>query len=695
MRDALLARLRRLPWWLPVALLTLGVRLLYVFGAQPTLRFSTSQHYLTGALEVVTHAQPLQYILYDDGWHMFNDVWTVAPLYPLFVAGVFALFGAKLLSVQIAQAVLETVAAVGFAGLGRRLSPRFGVWAGVAYALWWPAIEWSGQTMTEGLHNTIMSLALVVLAGEAQRGPELRLRRAALGAALLGLGAFVRPVSLTFLPLAGLLLAYYAGRKRAAPVLATMALAGCLVVAPWTLRNVICRGDFVVIESISAYTLWYDNAFVKPGRYGQQDREILSQPTPAERRRKALELAWRNISAAPEQLPDKAWTALRHFFRPEGLHGWLVLSEPLPGWRHVARVFSDDLPVLLSMALLCAALAAGRGGGPFALVVLWLGYLLFMLVVVFHTEVRYRIGFTPPLFAAAACGLDALGESDPLRRRRARWTAGLALVLAGVVLAPYAVRLVRVTRAELRLGPARAAIQRGDLVQAESVVREAGELAPDTAAPYLRYGSWLAASGYAGQAARVYEQAERRQPACWLPAAVLPQLLRQAGDVQAAELRFTAVARAFSRPRAWEPLGAAWAALPAPRQDEIVFGRDDFGALRGFGELRAGGRWTLQGAALRLLPTRPARAYALTLVIGSPQPSPLDEPEVGVRASGRPPFNLRVSRTMAPYTFEAAPEAGGAIVVQLEGPVWNRPHGPLDGGVRVERLSVAPLEPTS
>lgn len=692
MKSPLAARLRRLPWWLPVALLTLCVRLLYVFLAQPTLRFSTSQHYLTGALEIVTNPDPLRYILWDDGWHLFNDVWTVAPLYPLFVAAVFTLFGAKLLSVQLVQAGLEAVAAVGFAGLGRCLSPRYGVWAGVAYALWWPAIEWSGQTMTEGLHNALMALALLVLARVARDEQALSLRRAALGGALLGLAALARPVSLTFLPLAGLLLAFYAGRRRALPLLASMAVAGCLVVAPWTLRNVVCRGDFVVIESISAYTLWYDNAFVKPGRFGQQDREILSQATPAERRGKALELAWRNLSAAPGQLPAKAFVALRHFFRPEGLHEWLVLAEPLSGWRHATRILTDDLPVLLAMSLLFAALGAGRGRGPFALVVLWLGYLLFMLVVVFHTELRYRIGFTPPLFAAAACGLDALAEPDPHRRRRARWALALGLALAALVLLPYAGRLWRVTRAQLGLGSVRQALAPGEAARAEELVARAAALAPEAAAPWLSYGRWLAASGQDERAARAYEQAEQRQPACWLPSAVLPQLLRQAGQEEAAARRYAAVARAFSRPRAWEPLAAAWAELEAPRQDELVFGRDDFGALLRFGETRAGGRWTLRGATLRLQPTRAAAVYRVTLLMGSPAPSPYADPEVGVRTVGRAPLRLRLSRQMARYTFESAPAPGQPVLVELDGPVWNYPHAPVDGGVKVGGMSVAPLD---
>ena len=57
------ARWKRLPWWLPIALLALGLRLAHLAAEQPTLRFSTSQHYFTGGLEVAQHPDPLGFVL--------------------------------------------------------------------------------------------------------------------------------------------------------------------------------------------------------------------------------------------------------------------------------------------------------------------------------------------------------------------------------------------------------------------------------------------------------------------------------------------------------------------------------------------------------------------------------------------------------------------------------------------------------
>lgn len=680
-----------MPWWLVVALLTLGLRLAYLVIEQPALRFSTSQHYFTGGLEIVQHSDPLAFVLRDDGWRLFNDVWTLAPLYPLFVATVFGLFGTRLLSVQLAQAVVEVSTAVAFGALGRRASPRFGAWAGAAYAVWWPAIEFAGQTMTEGLHNALMGAALVALASVERDGQAPRLRLAALGGALLGVAALTRPVSLAFIPLAGLVLAWRAGRHRAAPVFGAVALAGALSVAPWTARNVLFTGELVVIETSSAYTFWCDNAPLKPARRGQQERAIVEQPTPAARRGKAVELALVNVRAGWRELPDKAATAVRHLLRLTGLYGIFVLAEPATLRQRMGSLFGDDLLLLIAVALLPAALVGARRRLAVVLAACWLGYVTFMLAVVFHSEVRYRMSLMPLLFVAATAGLDEAFARDPLRRRRARRAVVAGSLAACTLAAPYASPSWRALCAEWRLRPLAAAVQQGDPAQAEAVVRAAAALVPDSGQPWLRYGRLLAWAGRPAEAAAAYEEAERRQPRGWLPSAVLPQLLRQAGRDAEAERRTEMLARAFRRPRAWEPLDVAWRELPAPLTDELAVGRDDAGALRRFGDARRGtgaGRWSQPGAALRLQPTQPAARYRATLELSSPEPSPYADPQVTVRCVHAAPAVFRLSRSRASYSFDCAPDPGEPIVVALDAPLWNRPGRAADAGVLVTRLSV-------
>jgi 4-amino-4-deoxy-L-arabinose transferase-like glycosyltransferase len=70
-----------------------------------------------------------------------SEVFYQAPLYPYFVGVVYALFGRDLLIVRVVQALIGSASCVllGLAG-ARLFSTRVGLAAGLALALWAPAI---------------------------------------------------------------------------------------------------------------------------------------------------------------------------------------------------------------------------------------------------------------------------------------------------------------------------------------------------------------------------------------------------------------------------------------------------------------------------------------------------------------------------------------------------------------------------
>jgi hypothetical protein len=690
-----------------VFMLALVVRVAFLLGTRPAFSYSTSFAYTTGALEILEHPAPLDFVLRSDDWHLWRSAWTVAPLYVLFVAGVFGSIGTSLVGLQLVQAVLDSGAAVAVGALGRALDARRGAWAGVAYALWWPAVEFCADALTENLHTALLVTGLALLAHVSARlarsdnaAVDARL---VLAGALLGLSALTRAVSLAFLPLASFLLAFVAWRSarattpRRAPRLrralapAALLLAGGFgAVAPWTLRNAIFTGDLVAIETVSFYNLWNDNAFVKPARYGLQEGAILAEPTPAAQRRAAASFALENVLRAPREVAAKAAGSLRHFFRPEGLQLAFVVEEPRPLWRHVARVLGDDVLVLGAVLLLVAALVAARRTPALLLALLWLGYYLFMIVAVFHSEIRYRSAFVPVLFAAATAGLAA---PSPGPRRRVGVALLAAFLALGLLVAPYARRAAETLAAWRAWQPGAGAAARGDQSAARAAADAAAALAPDSARPPRWLGHALAHAGRAPEAAEAYARAEALRPMTWpLPAVVLPQLLRQAGRDAEAAARFGAVGRRFPRPTGWRALDAAWDELPPPRTDEVLVGRDDYGALRGFGDAYARRRWTLARAEIRLRPTREAPWYEATLDAGSPEPSPFAAPELRVSAEGLAPVRCRLTREIAPCRFRLPRGPNGVLVVRLEAPVWTRAHAPVEAGVQVARFAVRPLD---
>src|SRR5688572_13514885 len=143
---------------MPVSRATIAVffvafaaRLAFWQLADQPLLYTHQYHYFSNALRIAQHPEPLAYVATSEEWRTWDGHWTIAPLYHLFLASVFGTFGPRLGPVRLLQCALEALAAAGVASLGRRVAGPRGAWAGVAYALYWPAMEVPTWTMTENI----------------------------------------------------------------------------------------------------------------------------------------------------------------------------------------------------------------------------------------------------------------------------------------------------------------------------------------------------------------------------------------------------------------------------------------------------------------------------------------------------------------------------------------------------------------
>ncbi|MFN8636375.1 MAG: hypothetical protein U0893_21200 [Chloroflexota bacterium] len=167
------------------------------------------------------------------------------PLYPIFIAAVLASGGdlASIATVQHGLGVLTTALTFGlgrvaFGGLAGRIA---GLVAGLMVALSGPLIVYEHYLMSEAVFTLVLTLALLVLA-VALRSPRRGWLVAAGGA--MALAALTRPIGQAATPVAvglPLLLAlpsWRLGVQRAA----TAAVGLALVLAPWTIRNLLVHG---------------------------------------------------------------------------------------------------------------------------------------------------------------------------------------------------------------------------------------------------------------------------------------------------------------------------------------------------------------------------------------------------------------------------------------------------------------------
>jgi hypothetical protein len=676
------------PWWVAVAGAALAARLAWRFVVDEPILFAHPYQYLHGALRVLEQPDPVGFVLRSDAWHQWLGPWTIAPLYYLFLAAVLAV-SPHLLPAQLLQFGLDAGVAVAVAALARRLVGPWGTWAGIVYALDFHAIEQSASTLTENLHTPLLVAALTLLAHEVSVERAPRWRRLALAGFTLGVSGLARSVSTAFVPMAALWRAGHARtRAEGLRAAALFAVAAAAAILPWTARNAFLIGDLVPVESISVYNFWDDNAFAEGGRRANQESVIASQPTLAEQRQVAMAYGFRGIARHPGLFAEKAWRNLQHIVRLDGLHLWLRIEEAHPWWRHALLVLLDDTVILAVIPLFLVFAAAGAPSPVRSLILLWAGYYLLMVVVVFHNEIRYRSTLLPFVLAGAAGGVAVL--RDPERRRRPSARAALLVGTASsaALLVPHLAPLWHAARAWPEIRAARRLIAAGDVAAAERHAFAAASLDRQAARPWLAFGSALARAGHAERALDAYRRAEERKPYVWTPRLVRPRLLADAGQPA---LDALAAADAFSwQVDPWLAQEIAWRELGAPTADEVLLARGDYGAVRGFTLPRRDHRWSLHRAWVRLRPSAPAAAYTVSIEMGLPAPAPIGEADVRVRIGGAETV-VRVGRTVDRYTLRGRPEADGTLLVILDAPTWSLRGEPAEQGVRVDRVAVIPV----
>jgi 4-amino-4-deoxy-L-arabinose transferase-like glycosyltransferase len=353
-----------------------------------------------------------------------------APLYPLFLAGVFTLFGPGFWPALVVQSVLRgiTVAGVGF--LGRRyLTERAGLIAGLLVAVYPGMVLSYTRFMTEVIYIPVFLLSyhLVEMALNTSG-----LNAAAKAGAVSGAAALTRSVSFVFTLLIAAWLLFRMGPS-AGPLKRRIALAAVLVgamlavLSPWVIRNTITHGGPILISNDTAFNLWLVIS-------GEQIKEVTPEwhtwGTQAEKQAEAYRRWAAKLREDPTFHLRRIGKTLPRVFNQR----WIL---PAGSLSRIRRNHSNrDLPALgRSLRILAPVLLflVGIGGTIGVLVVerdttrrnLILVTLVYFLLV--HTMTLFRARFILPvqmllaIYAAGLIdrGLSGLGLAIRGRRRGA------------------------------------------------------------------------------------------------------------------------------------------------------------------------------------------------------------------------------------------------------------------------------------
>lgn len=382
-----------------------------------------------------------------------EGVLILGPFYPWFMAGVYRLFGPSLFALKSLQAAIGAVDCLLLAGLARLcFDGRVAITSAAMAAVYGMLVFYGGTVMIVNVMVPLV-LASAILVIRALRTPSAPRWLAA--GLVLSCAILARQTLLLYaVVIAGWLLYDLRGRLAIgarAKCLAAFGLGVVLLIAPFTLRNAVVGGDFVLLNSTGGISLYMGNnerangAWVPPA-FGMRVDSPLAMQVAFEQvaeRATGRELKPSEVSAY--------WSAraLDWIFDQPGAWLTLELRKLLLFWnaREIWNNRSIDISREFSWVLRLPLLGYGVVA-PLALVGMGLGarrwrelFPLYALVavhlasaLVFFVLSRYRMPVVPVLMIFAASTVVQL--VDLARNREGRrfgllvgWLAVAALVV--------------------------------------------------------------------------------------------------------------------------------------------------------------------------------------------------------------------------------------------------------------------------
>jgi len=193
------------------------------------------------------------------------------PGFPLFLAGIYALAGRYYPLVYLAFCALGALSCVLTYALAREfLFECFARWAGVLSAVYIPHIYFSTLFFSETLFIPCLGAGLWLFVRHLKTGRTWQLAAAGL---VLGFAVLVRPSTLLFYPLLGLVLVAKRPRdwRRISTHLVVFTIGFSGPILPWSVRNYAAFGKPIPIATEGGCTFWGGNndlVLNEPGRYG-------------------------------------------------------------------------------------------------------------------------------------------------------------------------------------------------------------------------------------------------------------------------------------------------------------------------------------------------------------------------------------------------------------------------------------------
>ncbi len=222
------------------------------------------------------------------------------PIYPLFLAIVYSLFGHNYLAVRILQAILSALTCIFVYFIGKRIfGKNCGILASLGCALYPHFIVTTGFVLTE----TPFTFSLAISMWLMLKGLEKRKFLIPCGI-FLGLSTLTRSITLLS-PIFFLISFFLLSKKKDAIIsFAFLSLAMGVTIMPWTIRNYIRFHTFIPITAgVAGQNIWAGTYLPWDGDWKYYDLSDMARLTKGlkeiEADKKLWQEAFKNITANP------------------------------------------------------------------------------------------------------------------------------------------------------------------------------------------------------------------------------------------------------------------------------------------------------------------------------------------------------------------------------------------------------------
>jgi len=501
--------------------LALVVRVVYLIGISSHPAFdlpivdSGSYHEIARSLAEGNKIGP------DLFWQVF--------LYPLFLSGIYKLFGISILAAKVVQIIIGSLVCVLVFFLGRKIfDGRTGILAGCLTAVYGPLLYFEGELLATGL-AAFWSVVLILVYLEALEKKTLLLCFAA--GLLSALSVLTRVTFLPFVAAFGIWIVFRLWRsamQRTAVIQRVLLLLGgfLLVTGPVAFKCQSTTGRFSFLPGTGALNLYMGNNPDRPEimalRPGSDWDRLLNEPilhgakTLPQARAYFMDRFWGYLFSRPFHFMNRMARKTAHLFSSREIPSNMDLyaardySFVLSALMWKAGGFGFPFGVLLPLALLGIVIHRRRIPMP---IILYLTIYPLAIILVFVTA-RYRAPMIPILGLFAAAGIWSL--MDRIKKRNLFQAGGL-LVGAGVfslvisLPGPFAAEEVDY-EAELQYCLGNQCRSIGRLKEAETHLRRAIELDPQSSDAHGILGLCLSEQGQTQEALARFNKAIELDP---------------------------------------------------------------------------------------------------------------------------------------------------------------------------------------